>query len=81
MIEPKIGEQLTGTVKWFDGRKGYGFVVVDGQDFFAHFRAIEGHQTFKELVEGQTVDFVVGKKQKGYSAENIRVVEPNGNIL
>ena len=61
----------TGTVKWFNEAKGFGFIQQEsGPDVFAHFSAISG-TGFKTLVEGQKVEFNVVKGQKGPQAENI----------
>ena len=61
----------TGTVKWFDEAKGFGFIAQDdGPDVFAHFRAIKG-TGFRTLTEGQKVQFTVTKGQKGLQAEDI----------
>ena len=65
---------VTGTVKWFDESKGFGFIQREGgPDVFAHYRAIKG-EGFKTLAEGQTVEFTVSQGQKGPQAENIVVV-------
>ena len=62
---------VTGTVKWFNESKGYGFISQeDGPDVFAHFSAITG-SGFKTLKEGQKVEFTVTDGQKGPQAENI----------
>jgi cold shock CspA family protein len=63
----------TGTVKWFNDAKGFGFITpADGsEDLFAHFSAIQG-TGFKTLKEGQTVSFEVTMGQKGKQANNIR---------
>jgi CspA family cold shock protein len=64
----------TGTVKWFNDAKGFGFIEQEsGPDVFAHFSAItgEGH---KSLAEGQKVEFTVTQGQKGPQAENIVAV-------
>jgi CspA family cold shock protein len=65
----------TGTVKWFNGDKGFGFIEPDGggADVFAHYSNIQA-QGFRELTEGQKVEFDVAQGQKGPQAENIRVV-------
>ncbi len=64
----------TGTVKWFNAEKGYGFIEVEGQDdVFVHYSAIEG-DGFKSLEEGQTVSFDVEEGQKGPQAANVRKV-------
>ncbi|BBN59423.1 cold-shock protein [Hydrogenovibrio marinus] len=61
----------TGTVKWFNESKGFGFIQQEnGPDLFAHFSAISG-SGFKTLAEGQKVEFTVGQGQKGPQAENI----------
>ena len=62
----------TGTVKWFDETKGFGFIsqADGGPDVFVHFRAIQGNG-FKVLTEGQTVTFDVEKGQKGPQAANV----------
>ncbi|MFZ5601430.1 MAG: cold-shock protein [Pseudomonadota bacterium] len=65
----------TGTVKWFNESKGFGFIEQDnGPDVFAHFSAIVG-TGFKTLAEGQRVQFTVTKGQKGPQAENIVVIK------
>ena len=65
----------TGTVKWFNEIKGFGFIEQDnGPDVFAHFSAIVG-TGFKTLAEGQRVQFTVTKGQKGPQAENIQVIK------
>ena len=61
----------TGTVKWFNESKGFGFISQEsGPDVFAHFSAIVS-TGFKTLVEGQKVEFTVTQGQKGPQAENI----------
>ncbi len=62
---------VTGTVKWFNDSKGFGFIEQEsGPDVFAHFSAIAG-DAFKSLAEGQKVEFTVTDGQKGPQAENI----------
>ncbi|MBK3646044.1 MULTISPECIES: cold-shock protein [Streptomyces] len=62
----------TGTVKWFNAEKGFGFIAQDGggADVFAHYSNI-ATQGFRELQEGQNVSFDVAQGQKGPTAENI----------
>jgi CspA family cold shock protein len=63
--------RVTGTVKWFNATKGFGFLAQpDGEDVFVHFSAIqtEGYRT---LQEGQTVEFTVSKGPKGLQASNV----------
>jgi CspA family cold shock protein len=63
----------TGTVKWFNDAKGFGFITPDGggEDLFAHFSAIN-MQGFKTLKEGQKVEFEVRRGPKGLQAANIK---------
>ncbi|MER6977605.1 cold-shock protein [Streptomyces carpinensis] len=61
----------SGTVKWFNAEKGYGFIAQDGgPDVFAHYSGISG-TGYRELVEGEKVTFDVTQGQKGPQAENI----------
>ena len=62
---------MKGTVKWFNGEKGFGFITTeDGKDVFAHFSQNK-KDGFKTLEEGQAVEFDVVEKEKGPQAENI----------
>lgn len=62
---------VTGTVKWFNESKGFGFIEREGgPDVFVHFSAIQG-DGFKTLAEGQQVEFTVTDGQKGPQAENV----------
>lgn len=66
-----MSEKITGTVKWFNESKGFGFIAREGgPDVFAHFSAISG-SGFKTLAEGQRVEFSVATGAKGPQAENI----------
>jgi len=61
----------TGTVKWFNDSKGYGFIATEeGKDLFVHFSEIQG-DGFKTLSEGQAVEFEEGVGQKGPSATKV----------
>jgi CspA family cold shock protein len=60
-----------GTVKWFNGQKGYGFITEDdGQDVFVHYTAIVG-EGFRSLEEGQRVEFEITQGPKGLQATNV----------
>ena len=62
---------VTGTVKWFNETKGFGFIEKEGgPDVFVHFSAIQG-DGFKTLADGQKVEFTVTAVQKGPQAENV----------
>lgn len=66
-----MSERVTGSVKWFNESKGFGFIQREGgPDVFAHFSAIQG-SGFKTLHENQQVEFTVTQGQKGPQAENI----------
>ncbi|WP_018276640.1 cold-shock protein [Teredinibacter turnerae] len=66
-----MSNKVTGTVKWFNESKGFGFISQpSGPDVFAHFSAIES-SGFKTLAEGQQVEFTVTDGQKGPQAQNI----------
>lgn len=69
-----MSNTTTGTVKWFNESKGFGFIQQEsGPDVFAHFSAISGNG-FKTLHEGQAVEFTITQGQKGPQAENIVAV-------
>ncbi|MFG2846135.1 cold-shock protein [Kitasatospora sp. NPDC048296] len=68
-----MSDRQSGTVKFFNDEKGYGFITPDGggDDLFVHFKAIES-DGFKSLKEGQRVSFVAARGQKGMQAEQVR---------
>ena len=66
----------TGTVKWFNEAKGYGFIAPDNgsKDLFAHFREIQGSDGYRTLAENARVQFDVTQGAKGLQASNIRPI-------
>lgn len=69
-----MSERIIGTVKWFNGSKGYGFIEREGgKDVFVHFSAIQS-EGFKNLNEGQRVEFSVEDGPKGPQAANVTIV-------
>jgi len=67
-------QRIVGTVKWFNGTKGYGFLSQEGgADVFVHFSAIQG-DGYRNLEEGQKVEFTVQQGPKGLQAADVRVV-------
>ena len=77
-------ERITGTVKWFNGTKGYGFIAPDdeSEDVFVHYSSIQG-DGFRNLDEGERVEFNVEQGDKGPQASTVhplgkhRIVEPD----
>ena len=66
-----MSERVIGTVKWFNGDKGYGFLAREGgPDVFVHFSAIQG-DGYRNLQEGQKVEFSIEKGPKGLQATNV----------
>ena len=66
-----MSERVTGTVKWFNGSKGYGFISrEDGEDVFVHYSAIQS-EGFRNLEEGQRVEFTVEQGPKGLQAAQV----------
>jgi CspA family cold shock protein len=69
-----MSERITGTVKWFNGSKGYGFIAHEGgEDVFVHYSAIQS-DGFRNLFEGQTVEFTIEQGPKGLQASNVVAV-------
>ena len=69
-----MSQRVTGTVKWFNGGKGYGFIErEDGDDVFVHYSAISG-SGFRNLEEGQRVEFSIEQGPKGLQADNVVVL-------
>ena len=66
-----MSERVTGTVKWFSGQKGYGFIEREGgDDVFVHFSAIQG-DGFRNLNEGDRVEFAIESSPRGPQATNV----------
>jgi len=66
-----VAERETGTVKWFNAEKGFGFITRDeGGDIFVHYSAITGNG-FRSLEEGQRVSFIAGEGRKGPAAQEV----------
>ena len=69
-----MSEKEQGTVNWFNSNKGYGFIEpAEGEDVFVHFNAIVG-DGYRNLEEGQRVEFTVTQGQKGLQAEDVVVI-------
>ena len=69
-----MSERINGTVKWFNGGKGYGFIErEEGEDVFVHFSSIQSDEygSFRTLDEGQKVEFTVEQGEKGLQATNV----------
>jgi len=68
-----MSERVSGTVKWFNNAKGFGFITREGceEDVFVHFRAIAG-DGYKTLNEGQSVEFTLTEGPKGLQAEDVQ---------
>lgn len=69
-----MSDRVLGTVKWFNEKKGFGFIErEDGDDVFVHFSAIQGNG-FRSLEEGQQVEFEIQQGPKGLQAAQVTVV-------
>lgn len=70
-----MSDREIGTVKWFDAKKGYGFIANEqGKDVFVHYTSIEG-DGYRSLEEGQQVEFTIGEGKKGPQAQNVVVLK------
>jgi CspA family cold shock protein len=67
---------VKGRVKWFDSKKGYGFIVPEegNDDIFVHYSAIKTDEQFKALKEGTIVNFEIADEKKGFQAINVMVI-------
>jgi CspA family cold shock protein len=69
-----MAERVTGTVKWFNGAKGYGFLERDeGEDVFVHYSAIRG-EGYRNLEEGQRVEFTIEQGRRGLQAADVAII-------
>lgn len=69
-----MSDRVTGTVKWFNGSKGYGFITPEeGDDVFVHYSAIVG-EGFRNLEEGQRVEFSIEQGPKGLQAVDVQAL-------
>jgi CspA family cold shock protein len=70
-----VAERETGTVKWFNAAKGYGFITKeDGEDVFVHYSTIRG-VGYRTLEEGQKVEFLIVEGDKGPQAQDVDIIE------
>jgi CspA family cold shock protein len=71
-----MDDRVTGTVKWFSEQKGYGFIAPDdgGKDVFVHFSAIQSDSSYRNLEEGQRVEFTIEQGQKGPQATKVNAL-------
>lgn len=69
-----MSERVTGTVKWFNAGKGYGFLAQEGgADVFVHFSAIQG-EGYRNLEEGRKVEFTIEQGPKGLQAADVKLI-------
>jgi len=67
-----MSDRVTGTVKWFDAKKGFGFITSGSdQDVFVHYSSIRDDGGFRNLEEGQEVEFTLGESEKGPQAQDV----------
>jgi cold shock protein len=70
----QMSERISGTVKWFNGGKGYGFIArEDGEDVFVHYSSIDG-DGYRNLAEGDRVEFAVEQGARGLQAQQVVVI-------
>ena len=68
-----MSDKISGTVKWFNDNKGFGFIEANGKDYFLHYSAIQS-SGFKSVPEGASVLFNANKGPKGLQAENVELI-------
>ena len=74
-------ESLEGEVKWFDARKGFGFIVGPaGQDIFVHFSVIDQESGFRTLKDGEKVIYSATQGDKGWSASHVRALVVRSSV-
>ena len=79
MPESKL-EAVEGEVKWFDPRKGYGFIIgPEGQDIFVHFTVIEQDEGFRTLRDGERITYDATEGEKGWSATKAQSLSPKAS--
>lgn len=69
-----MSDRVTGTVKWFNSSKGYGFISCESGDVFVHYQSIQG-DGFKTLEDGQKVEFEIVESDKGPQAKDVNLVD------
>ena len=69
-----MSDRVTGTVKWFNSSKGYGFISSENGDVFVHYQSIQG-DGFKTLEDGQKVEFEIVDSDKGPQTKNVNLVD------
>ena len=70
-----MSDKVSGTVKWFDAKKGYGFITREGEkDVFVHYSAIQG-DGYRKLEDGQPVEFTIVEGRKGLEASDLTLAE------
>ena len=70
-----MSERMNGVVKWFNASKGFGFISnSNGEDLFVHFSAIRDNGGYRSLEEGQEVEFIMAKGEKGLQAQDVVVL-------
>ena len=75
-----MSDKVSGTVKWFDAKKGYGFITREGEkDVFVHYSAIQG-DGYRKLEDGQPVEFTIVEGRKGLEASDLTLAEADTEV-